>query len=107
MAKRFDNWYVSKIDVSLSADGRLQAIESALTRPEGSKSKVEGRRLAAMSLARMKAIGIDNIHLSEPNHKRYSKLLREQNKRNKIRQMTKADVAVILADGQEEEESTA
>ena len=46
MAKRYDNWYVSKVDVGLDANGRLEAIERVLTRPEGSKSKAEGKRLA-------------------------------------------------------------
>lgn len=98
MAKRYDNWYVSKVDVGLNAEGHIEAIERVLTRPEGSKSKKEGRRLAAYSLARMKAIGIENIFLCEPDHKRYSRLLREQNKRNKARKLNKGDIAEILAE---------
>ena len=104
MAKKYDNWYVCKVDLTQDADGRLTAIERALTRPEGSKSKTEGRRVAAATLARMTALGIEDLHLCHPNHKRYSKLLREQNKRNKIRKMTKADLAVILADGLEQDQ---
>lgn len=103
MAKKYDNWYVSKVDVSLNAEGRLEAAERVLTAPEASKSKREGRRLAAMTMSRMKALGIENLHLCPPDHKRYSKLLREQNKRNKVKRMTKADVAAILADDIKEE----
>ena len=104
MAKKYDNWYISKVDLTQSADGRLTAIERALTRPEGSKSKTEGRRVARATFARMAALGIENLHLCQPDHKRYSKLLREQNKRNKERRMTKADLAVILADGLEQDQ---
>ena len=103
MAKKYDNWYVSKVDVSLNAEGRLEAAERVLTAPEASKSKREGRRLAALTMSRMKALGIENLHLCPPDHKRYSKLLREQNKRNKVKKMTKADVAAILADDIKEE----
>jgi len=105
MAKKYDNWYISKVDLTQDADGRLTAIERALTRPEGSKSKTEGSRVARATLARMAALGIEDLHLCQPNHKRYSKLLREQNKRNKERRMTKADLAVILADGLEKTEN--
>ena len=98
MAKRYDNWYVSKVDVGLDANGRLEAIERVLTRPEGSKSKAEGRRLATTSLTRMIGLGIENIFLCEPDHKRYFRLLREQNKRNKARKLNKGDIAEILAE---------
>jgi len=97
VAKRYDNWYVSKVDVGADENGRIQAIESALTRPEGSKSKTEGKRLATTSLARMIGLGIENIFLCEPDHKRYSRLLREQNKRNKTRRLNKGDIIEILA----------
>jgi len=46
----------------------------------------------------MKGIGIENIFLCEPDHKRYSRLLREQNKRNKARKLNKGDIAEILAE---------
>ena len=101
MAKRYDNWYVSKVDVGLNAQGRIEAVERVLTAPEASKSKKEGRRLAAMTMARMTALGIENLRLNPPDHKKYSKLLREQNKRNRVKKMTKADLAVILADDKE------
>jgi len=38
----------------------------------------------------MIGLGIENIFLCEPDHKRYSRLLREQNKRNKARKLNKA-----------------
>ena len=106
MAKRYDNWYISKVDVGADENGRLEAIERVLTRPEGSKSKTEGKRLATTSLSRMRAIGIENIFLCEPDHKRYSRLLREQNKRNKARQLNKGDIAEILAETIQEENKT-
>ena len=98
MSKRYNNWYVSKVDIGLNAEGRLEAIERVLTAPEASKSKREGRRLAALTMSRMKALGIENLYLCPPDHKRYSKLLREQNKRNKVKRMTKGDIAEILAE---------
>lgn len=98
MSKRYNNWYVSKVDIGLNAEGRLEATERVLTAPEASKSKREGRRLAAMTMSRMKALGIENLYLCPPDHKRYSKLLREQNKRNKTKRMTKGDIAEILAE---------
>ena len=104
MAKRYDNWYVSKIDVCRGDNGNIQAIERALTRPEGSKSKKEGKRLATTSLARMSGLGIENIFLCAPDHKRYSKILREQNKRNKARQLNKGDIAEILAEEMKQNE---
>ena len=106
MAKRYDNWYISKVDVGADENGRIRAIERVLTRPEGSKSKTEGKRLATTSLSRMRAIGIENIFLCEPDHKRYSRLLREQNKRNKARQLNKGDIAEILAEAIQEENKT-
>ena len=105
MAKRYDNWYVSKVDVGVDENGHIQATERALTRPEGSKSKKEGRRLATTSLARMIGLGIENIFLCEPDHKRYSQLLREQNKRNKTRRLNKGDIIEILAEELKENEN--
>ena len=98
MSKRYNNWYVSKVDIGFNAEGRLEATERVLTAPEASKSKREGRRLAALTMSRMKALGIENLYLCPPDHKRYSKLLREQNKRNKVKRMTKGDIAEILAE---------
>jgi hypothetical protein len=103
MAKRYDNWYVSQIEVSLDSEGCIQAVESVLTVPEASKSKKAGRRMASTTLARMTALGIENIFLCEPNHKRYSKLLRAQNKRNKVRKMSKAAIAEIMTSDMREE----
>jgi hypothetical protein len=105
MAKRYDNWYVSKVDVGADENGRIQALERALTRPEGSKSKTEGKRLATTSLSRMKAIGIENLFLCPPDHKRYSRLLREQNKINKTRRLNKGDIIEILAEELKENEN--
>ena len=105
MAKRYDNWYVSKVDVGADENGRIRAIERALTRPEGSKSKTEGKRLATTSFSRMQAIGIENLFLCPPDHKRYSRLLREQNKRNKTRRLTKGDIIEILAEELKENEN--
>jgi hypothetical protein len=96
MAKRYDNWYVSQIEVSLDSEGRIQGLENVLTVPEASKNKKAGRRMAAASLARFAAIGIENIFLCEPNHKRYSKLLRAQNKKNKAKKMSKVAIAEIM-----------
>lgn len=104
---RYDNWYVSQIEINLDAEGRLQGYESVLTAPESSKSKLAGHRMAAASLSRFKAIGIENIFLCEPNPKRYSKLLREQNKRNKVRKMSKREIEKIMSSDLKDETPTA
>ena len=107
MAKRYDNWYVSQIEINLDAEGRLQGYESVLTVPEASKSKIAGHRMATSSLSRFKAIGIENIFLCAPDHKRYSKLLREQNKRNKVRKMSKREIEKIMSSDLKDETPTA
>jgi hypothetical protein len=103
MAKRYDNWYVSQIKVSLNSEGRVQALESVLTVPEASKSKMAGHRMASSSLSRFKAIGIEHIFLCEPDHKRYSKLLKEQNKRTKVKKMSKREIEKIMSSDLKEE----
>lgn len=95
---RRNNWYVSKVDLVQDENGRLTAFERVLTVPEGSKSLKAGRRVAGATLARMKAMGIEDIYLCPPDHKRYNRLFREQNKRNKARKLNKGDIAEILAE---------
>ena len=88
-------YYVSKVDVRrgdpYKGEPCVVATEVALTKPSSQKA-------AAMAIQRWKALGIENLCLVEHKAKRYNKLIREQNKRHKTRQMTKAEVAEILAD---------
>ena len=88
-------YYVSKVDVRRGDPDKgepcVVATEVALTKPSSQKA-------AAMAIQRWKALGIENLCLVEHKAKRYNKLIREQNKRHKTRQMTKAEVAEILAD---------
>ena len=88
-------YYISKVDVRRGDPDKgepcVVATEVALTKPSSQKA-------AAMAIQRWQALGIENLCLVEHKAKRYNKLIREQNKRHKTRQMTKAEVAEILAD---------
>ena len=86
-------YYVSKTHVSLDAAGRLSGRETVLTRPDT-------RRAAQESLRRLRALGIDNLHLCmpPPNSRRWGKLDRAASKLRKTRKMTLADVAADLAE---------
>ena len=86
-------YYVSKAHVSLDAAGRLSGRETVLTRPDT-------RRAAQESLRRLRALGIDSLHLCEhpANSRRYGQLDRAAAKVRKTRKMTVADVAADLAE---------
>ena len=68
-------YFVSKTEV-LIVDGRIVGHETPLTRPCDKEQAIEG-------LGRYRRIGIENIHLCKHTTKRYSKLIREYNKRRK------------------------
>ena len=78
-------YFVSKTEV-LIVDGRIVGHETPLTRPCDKEQAIEG-------LGRYRRIGIENIHLCKHTTKRYSKLIREYNKRRKEVKLTVADIA--------------
>ena len=83
------NWYVTKTEVAIDADGHIQATETVLTRADTETATREMHR-------RMVALGIPDVHVCAPNPKRYKRLNREQNARRKAdRDLTVAEVAEI------------
>ena len=91
-------YYITQTIVEVD-DGRLTGREVVLTRADAKVDK-DGARLqnVKMFMHKLKALGIPNLHINKYEKKRYNKLIREQNKRHKTRQMPKAEVAAILAD---------
>lgn len=86
-------YYLSKTTVFLDADGRVKGEETVLTRPDTLEATKNMR-------GKMERLGMENLHVVKHKAKRYNKLIREQNKRHRIKQrkMTKAEVAEIMAD---------
>tara|TARA_R110002072_G_scaffold83756_1_gene189886 strand:+ start:172 stop:351 length:180 start_codon:yes stop_codon:yes gene_type:complete len=50
---------------------------------------------------KMRAIGIENLHVNKYEKKRYNKLIREQNKRHKERKLTASDLAKMTEQAEE------
>ena len=86
-------YYVSKTEVSFTG-GKLDCIETILTKPSDKAAAVEGKR-------RYSALGIENLHVNKHSKKRYNKLLREQNKRRKEKPLTVADIAQMTKQAEE------
>ena len=90
--------YVSQTILKM-IDGRLDFKEVVLTRADSrcdaaGCSEANVRRMAQ----KMRAIGIENLHVNKYEKKRYNKLIREQNKRHKERKLrTKALTAADIA----------
>jgi hypothetical protein len=83
-------------------DGRLDFKEVVLTRADSrcdaaGCSEANVRRMAQ----KMRAIGIENLHVNKYEKKRYNKLIREQNKRHKERKLTASDLAKMTAQAEE------
>ena len=86
-------YYVSKTEVTYT-EGKLDCGETILTKPSDKKAAQEGAR-------RFRALGLQNIHVCKHVQKRYSKLLREQNKRRKEQPLTVADIAQMTKQAEE------
>ena len=86
-------YYVTKTEVTFT-DGKLDCIETILSKPSEKKSAHEGAR-------RFRALGSENVHVCKHVAKRYNKLLREQNKRRKANPLTVADIAQMTEQAQE------
>ena len=86
-------YYVSKTEVTC-IEGKLDCIETILTKPSDKAAAVEGAR-------RFRALGTENVHVCKHAKKRYNKLLREQNKRRKENPLTVADIAQMTEQAQE------
>jgi len=86
-------YYVTRTDLSY-IDGKLDCVETILSKPNAEKSAHEGAR-------RFRALGTQNVHVIKHVAKRYNKLMREQNKRRKENPLTVADIAQMTAQAQE------
>ena len=86
-------YYVTRTDLKI-VDGKLTGTETILTKPSEKKAAHEGAR-------RFRALGTENVHVCKHVKKRYSKLLREQNKRRKENPLTVADIAQMTKQAEE------
>ena len=85
--------YISQIIIEM-VDGRLTGREVVITRAD-SRVDPEGARLQNVKLfkSKLEALGIENLHINAYDKKRYSKLVREQNKFRKSKALTIGDIA--------------
>jgi hypothetical protein len=75
-------------------DGKLQGREVILTRADSRVDASSASLSNMISFARrLKAIGINNLHINKYDKRRYNKLAREQNKYRKCVKLTVADIA--------------
>jgi hypothetical protein len=86
-------YYVSRTEVKI-VDGKLDCIETILTKPSEKKAAHEGAR-------RFRALGTENVHVCKHVAKRFKKLMREQNKRRKANPLTVADIARMTEQAKE------
>jgi len=95
-------YYISQTFVEY-IDDRLSFREVVLTRADARVDK-EGAKYKNVKLFmhKLRALGIENLHINEYEKKRYSKLIREQNKRHKERKLTLADLAKMSAEADKE-----
>lgn len=86
-------YYITQSIVEV-IDGRLTGREVVLTRADAKVDK-DGARLqnVRMFMHKLRALGIENLHINAYEKKRYNRLIREQNKRRKDKALTIADVA--------------
>ena len=94
-------YYISQTFVEY-IDDRLSFREVVLTRADARVDK-EGAKYKNVKLFmhKLRALGIENLHINEYDKKRYSKLVREQNKRHKERKLTAADLAKMTEQAEE------
>jgi|TARA_R110000851_G_scaffold53319_2_gene126470 hypothetical protein len=97
-------YYISQTIVEM-VDGRLTGREVVITRADARVDK-DGARLQNVKLFRSKlaALGIPNLHVNAYEKKRYNRLVREQNKRHKVKQLTAADLAKMTEQSNEQQE---
>ena len=95
-------YYISQTFVEYN-DDRLSFREVALTRADARVDK-DGARYKNVKLFmhKLRALGIENLHINEYEKKRYNRLIREQNKRHKERKLTVADLAKMTEEADNE-----
>jgi hypothetical protein len=96
-------YYISQTIVEM-VDGRLTGREVVLTRADSRVKDSEGTKYKNVKLFmhKLRALGIENLHINKYEKKRYNKLIREQNKRHKERKLTVADLAKMTAEADKE-----
>ena len=94
-------YYISQTIVKM-VDGRLTGTEVVLTRAD-SRCDASGcsEKNVRRTAQRMRAIGIENLHVCAYEKKRYNRLIREQNRRHKERKLTAADLAKMTEQSEE------
>ena len=90
-------YYISQTFVEY-IDDRLNFREVVLTRADARADKDGARyKNVKMFMHKLRALGIENLHINEYEKKRYNRLVREQNKRHKEKYMrTKALTAADI-----------
>ena len=96
-------YYISQTIVEL-VDGRLTGREVVLTRADSRVKDSEGTKYKNVKLFmhKLRALGIENLHINKYEKKRYNRLVREQNKRHKERKLTVADLAKMTEEADKE-----
>jgi hypothetical protein len=95
-------YYISQTIVEM-VDGRLTGREVVLTRADARVDKDSARHVNVKRfMHKLRALGIENLHVNEYEKKRYNKLIREQNKRHKERKLTAADLAKMTEEADKE-----
>ena len=94
-------YYISQTIVEL-VDGRLTGREVVLTRADARVDK-DGARYKNVKLFmhKLRALGIENLHINKYEKKRYNRLVREQNKYRKDKKLTVADLAKMVEQAEE------
>ena len=98
-------YYISQTIVEM-VDGRLTGREVVMTRADSRVKDSEGTQYKNVKLFmhKMTAMGIQNLHINEHEKKRYNSLIRDQNKRHKVKQLTAADLAKMTEQSNEQQE---
>jgi hypothetical protein len=99
-------YYISQTIVEM-VDGRLTGREVVLTRADA-KVDPDGARYKNVKVfaQKMRALGIENLHVNKYEKKRYSKLIREQNKHRKTKALTVGDIAEMVEQAETELNTT-
>jgi len=95
-------YYISQTIVEV-ADGRLTGREVVITRADSRVDK-DGARYKNVRafMQKLRALGIENLHINKYEKKRYNKLVREQNKYRKTTALTVADLAQMTQEAEDE-----
>ncbi len=99
-------YYITQTIVEV-IDGRLTGREVVLTRADSKVKDSEGTKYKNVKLFmhKLRALGIENLHINKHEKKRYNRLIREQNKYRKDKKLTAADLAQMTKQAEEELET--